>query len=83
MDLEVMLQQVLAFQGVLEGQRIGQFLAEIHGKAIRFPVSTVSLRPGTNLLELQGYAGLGKAAETSSVTLSVITWLGGTPRLGR
>ncbi len=62
MDREVSLQTVVAFQGVLEVHRIGPSLTEGLDKAVGLFVGAGRVRPGADVLEAKGFAGLGKAA---------------------
>ncbi len=55
-------QPVVAFLGVLEGHRIGPFLTKGLDKALGFSVGAGRVRPGADVLEAKGFAGLGKAA---------------------
>ena len=61
-DREVTRQPVVAFLGVLESHRIGPFLAEGLDKSLGLSVGAGRVRPGADVLEAKGLAGLGKAA---------------------
>jgi len=52
----------VAFLGVLAGHRISPFLADGLDKALGLSVGAGSVRPGADVLEAKGFAGLGKAA---------------------
>lgn len=68
-DREVTRQPVVAFLGVLEGHRIGPFIAEGLDKAFGLAVGARRIRPGADVLEAKGAAGLGKAAREVSRTV--------------
>ncbi len=59
-DREVTRQPVVAFLGVLEGHRIGPFLAEGLDKALGLSVGAGRVWPGADVLEAKGFAGLGR-----------------------
>ena len=61
-DREVSRQPVVAFLGVLEGHRIGPFLTEGLDEPLGLSVGAGRVRPGADVLEAKGFAGLGKAA---------------------
>ena len=61
-DREVTRQPVVAFPRVLEGHRIGPFLAEGLDEPFGVAVGAGRVRPGADVLEAKGFAGLGKAA---------------------
>ena len=61
-DREVTRQPVVAFLGVLEGHRIGPFLTEGLDEPLGLSVGTGRVRPGADVLEAKGFAGLGKVA---------------------
>ncbi len=60
-DREVSRQPVVAFLGVLEGHRVGPFLTEGLDKALGLPVGVCRVRPGADVLEAKGFAGLSNA----------------------
>ncbi len=59
---EVTRQPVVAFLGVLKGHRISPFLTEGLDEQLGLAVGAGRVRPGADVLEANGFAGLGKAA---------------------
>jgi len=68
-DREVTRQPVVALLGVLKGHRIGPFLAKGLDEPFGLAVGTGCVRPGADVLEAKGFAGLAKAARQVSRTV--------------